>query len=484
MYCVIAVEPGIAPVVRDNLARRFPDWRFETVTDARELFALARTEPDAVVVSRFLPGEEPAEVLRRLPVEFPSSHIVLLVGALDERARAYLRQAAGYGLRNAVTGKLPGDRPYTVFAALEQAREEMPAVEGLEWEEEPEGANAGEPDVRARAAEDAEPLEQEERSEPDLRGRAFRPERGGDGLEPRWSRAESNRVARHGLSERGLPARGRGAWGFVLVAANKGGVGKTTVAAALSLALARGGVPVCLADFDFGGPSVAEFFDIRNRSGMERLAGARRPGRLARELLVEVEKNLAVLPGPMDKTIPALGPEETVEIVDELLRDYLVVGDTPPEFWAGKPWLEGLFERADLILAVVDQSKLSEAETRDYAPKMIMMGAEPGRIRIVLNRFNSRLHSARKVEAAFNAGFRIKKNLPRVAVSVPEDWENFVLQGYRGLVPGLEDRDSPWVRLAEVVARDLGLSYRPPAGGRPAGGGKGVLPGLLGRFAR
>jgi MinD-like ATPase involved in chromosome partitioning or flagellar assembly len=268
------------------------------------------------------------------------------------------------------------------------------------------------------------------------------------------------------------------------VAANKGGVGKTTVAAALSLALARGGVPVCLADFDFGGPSLAEFFDIRNRPGIERLAGARRPGRLARELLVEVERNLAVLPGPMDKTIPALGPEETVEIVDELLRDYLVVGDTPPEFWAGKPWLEGLFERADLILAVVDQSKLSEAETRDYAPKMIMMGAEPGRLRIVLNRFNSRLHSARKVEAAFNAGFRIKKNLPRVAVSVPEDWENFVLQGYRGLVPGLEDRDSPWIRLAEVVARDLGLPYRPLAQGGPAGGAKGVLPGLLGRFVR
>lgn len=136
MRCIIAAEPGAAEVIRENLQRRFLDWQFEAVTSADRLFQFSGEKPDVVVVSRFL-SSEPENVLKRLLVEFPVSHIVLLTGILNEQAKAYVRLAARYGLTNVVTGKLPGDKPYTLFAALTQVRQELLEVEEcLEWEEE------------------------------------------------------------------------------------------------------------------------------------------------------------------------------------------------------------------------------------------------------------------------------------------------------------------------------------------------------------
>ncbi|MGB9846524.1 MAG: AAA family ATPase, partial [Desulfotomaculales bacterium] len=237
---------------------------------------------------------------------------------------------------------------------------------------------------------------------------------------------------------------------------NKGGVGKTTAAIALSLVLSRSGIRTCLCDFDFGGPNVAVFFDIKNKPGIEKLSGKSHVERFAKELLVRVENNLVVLPGPMDKTLPYFEPGQLAEIVDFLAQEYLVVGDTPPEFWT-KPWLDGLFPRADLVLAVVDQSKFSEAETKDYAPKLLLQGVDPSRIRIVCNKFSAKLHSVKKVEAFFNAGIKAKKDLPRVIAAVPEDWEEFVKGGYRANIPRLDDPSSPWQKLAQEVAKELGL---------------------------
>lgn len=428
MYCLIAAESGAAEIIRDNLNKRYPDWRFEAATDAERLFQYAGERPDVVLVSRFLPGDDPSGILRRLTVEFPASHIVLLAGVLNEQAKTYIRQARKYGLGNVVTGKLPGDRPYTIFEALTRARREMLDT-GLEWDEE----GAAEEEMTAK------------------------PERGP---------AESPRPAmrlepvRYGYDD--FYRRRRPSGNLILVAANKGGVGKTTAAISLSLALARAGIPVCLADFDFGGPNVAVFFDVKGRPGIEKLAGKKHIDKFLPDLLVEVEKNLAILPGPMDKTLPYFEPEQLAEAVDVLSENYLLIGDTPPEFWT-KPWLEGLFPRADLVLAVVDQSKFSEAETRDYAPKLVLMGVEPSRIRIVCNRFSSKLHNVKKVEAFFNAGIKAKKDLPRVIAAIPEGWEEFVKAGYKGEVAGIDDLFSPWRKLAEEVAKDLGLSYRPAA---------------------
>lgn len=424
MYCLIAAEPGAAEIIIDNLRNRYPDWRFEAVTDAERLFQYAGERPDVVLVSRFLPGDDPSGILRRLTVEFHSSHIVLLTGVLNEQAKTYIRQAQKYGMGNVVTGKLPGDRPYTIFEALTQARREMFET-GLEWDE---GTVEEELIVMPE-------MEQEEVFRPVMRPE---PEHYGYGNYYRRRRSSGN---------------------LILVAANKGGVGKTTVAISLSMALARAGIPVCLADFDFGGPNVAVFFDVRNKPGIEALAGKKHVDRFLPDLLVRVEKNLVILPGPMDKTLPYFEPGQLVEVVDTLSEEYLVIGDTPPEFWT-KPWLEGLFPRADIVLAVVDQSKFSESETRDYAPKLILMGVEPSRIRIVCNRFSSKLHSVKKVEAFFNAGLKAKKGLPGAVAVIPEGWEDFVKAGYKKEIALLEDTHSPWRKLAEKVAGDLDIPLR------------------------
>lgn len=588
MYCIIAAEPSVAGKIQENLQKRFPNWQFAAVTSADQLFQLSAKRPDAVVVSQFLPGGS-EKVLKRLPVEFPASHIVLLVGVLNEQARAYVRQAAKYGLTNVVTGKLPGDRPYTVFAALTQARQELLEVEGLEWEEETLERDGGrEVSVGTSTIQETRKVNDcQELPELPVPSQVIqlRPESEGwrDALTGCYTRhyLESarleltysavfidldnfkpvNDVLGHEAGDKVLAAFGkmlaenlrgrdlavrwggdefvlvlpdtppegaevvveklREAWGqsapdtgnlkvgfsygvaagkgaggllaavkaadramyaakqekkqtpllkkyydnvyarrsdgkLVLVAANKGGVGKTTVAIALSLALSRSGVPVCLADFDFGGPNVAVFFDIKNRPGIEKLAGKSHVERFAKELLVKVEPNLAVLPGPMDKTLPYFESGQLAEIVDFLSQEYLVVGDTPPEFWT-KPWLDGLFPRADLVLAVVDQSKFSEAETKDYAPKLVLQGVDPSRIRIVCNRFSAKLHSVKKVEAFFNAGIKAKKDLPRVIAAVPEDWEEFVKGGYKTDIPKLDDPSSPWRKLAQEVAKELGM---------------------------
>lgn len=405
MLCLIAAEPGSAEVILENLQKVYPDWVFETCASSGDLQGYGGDRPDVLLLSRFMPGEE---MLRHIPSMFPASHIVLLAGTLNESARAYIRRAKQRGLENIVTGKLPGDKPYTIFAALTQARQKFTEEEGLEWEESREDReNATESTVR---------------------------------------------------TERANPYYRRRAGHFVIAAANKGGVGKTTVAVSLSLVMARAGIPTVLTDFDFGGPNVATFFEVKNKPGIEKLAGKKRPD-MIQELLIEVSPGLFILPGPQDNTMPYFEPEQLTEIVNVLSEEYLVIGDTPPEFWT-KPWLEGLFSRADLVLAVVDQSKFSEAETRDYAPKLVMMGVEPERIRVVCNRFNPKLHNVRKVESFFNSGFKKLKNPPQVIATVPEDWVSFVQKAYQGEAAGMEDSYSPWEVLGRKVAGDLGLPFR------------------------
>jgi hypothetical protein len=123
MRCLIAAEPGAAEVIRENLQRRYSQDKFETVTDPDLLLGCAREGkvPDAILLSRFLPGAQ--EILRFLPVMFPGCPVIILTGILNEQAKAFLRQAAEYGLTDTVTGKLPGDKPYTLFAALERIRQ-------------------------------------------------------------------------------------------------------------------------------------------------------------------------------------------------------------------------------------------------------------------------------------------------------------------------------------------------------------------------
>jgi ATP-binding protein involved in chromosome partitioning len=121
---------------------------------------------------------------------------------------------------------------------------------------------------------------------------------------------------------------------IIAVVSGKGGVGKSTVAANLALALSQGGAKVGLMDADIYGPSVPIMFGIRGERPMMIDTGDEKPWIAPIEkygiklmsigLLVD-EKNAVVWRGPMASS--AIRQFVTDVFWDEL--DYLVV-DMPP----------------------------------------------------------------------------------------------------------------------------------------------------------
>src|SRR4249919_790314 len=121
---------------------------------------------------------------------------------------------------------------------------------------------------------------------------------------------------------------------IIAVVSGKGGVGKSTVAANLALALSQGGAKVGLMDADIYGPSVPIMFGVRGERPMMVDVGGEKPMIAPVErygiklmsigLLVD-EKNAVVWRGPMASS--ALKQFVTDVYWDEL--DYLVI-DMPP----------------------------------------------------------------------------------------------------------------------------------------------------------
>jgi ATP-binding protein involved in chromosome partitioning len=121
---------------------------------------------------------------------------------------------------------------------------------------------------------------------------------------------------------------------IIAVVSGKGGVGKSTVAANLALALSQGGAKVGLMDADIYGPSVPIMFGVRGERPMMIEAGDEKAWIAPIEkygiklmsigLLVD-EKNAVVWRGPMASS--AIRQFVTDVFWDEL--DYLVV-DMPP----------------------------------------------------------------------------------------------------------------------------------------------------------
>lgn len=120
---------------------------------------------------------------------------------------------------------------------------------------------------------------------------------------------------------------------IIVVASGKGGVGKSTVAANLALALAEGGASVGLMDADIYGPSVPIMFGVRgerpmmvNIDGKGMIAPLEKYGikLMSIGLLID-EKQAVVWRGPMASS--ALRQFITDVYWDEL--DYLVI-DMPP----------------------------------------------------------------------------------------------------------------------------------------------------------
>ena len=521
-HCVLAVEKDAAEVIRNNLLQmeRFAGWKFDICEHTNQLDHYSRESPDVLVLSRFLPGEEPGKLLKHINTLFPGSHIVLLVGELDESCRGYLRVAKHYELANYVTGKLPGDRPYTLMVALTATRD--PGDEFM-FDDEQIQAPAERPEPVMENKPEA-PLETEpprakrhpgnllqpapEKHNPACAMKSRQEHFGYETAnEPVYRNQPGNYPEQHhkpGIMTQGhgqapvqytqpplgqpLPRRERHAGNYrgklILTVANKGGVGKTTTAITVAMALASAGIEVIIVDLNLAGPSIHTFFDIKPERGIEALGGNNMI--LLDRVLIGAPKqeNLTILPGPMDKTVLPDSMFEHGELANLfgtlLSMAQVVIVDTPSNFW-DRPWIPEVFEMADMVLAVVDQSKFSEMDTRDHAPKILLMGVSPEKIKIVLNKFSPKLHNAKVVEKAFNGKFKsdVQKNmLPKVIATIPADWDKHNLLGYKGKAAGLDDHRSQWHRLAEEVAHLAGLRYD---GQDKQHGNKKSLLGLLKR---
>ena len=118
---------------------------------------------------------------------------------------------------------------------------------------------------------------------------------------------------------------------ILTIASQKGGVGKTTVAANIAIALAQSGQRVLLIDADLRRPRIHKAFDLENRAGLTNtLVGERTLSEVTRD--VGIDKLSVVTCGPLPPN-PAelLHTKQFSELLDEAAAQYdRVIFDSPP----------------------------------------------------------------------------------------------------------------------------------------------------------
>ena len=462
MRCLIIAKE--AEVIIDNLLNIFPDIDFGVCADIDS----ASGRYDVILLSRFLCNR------KRLPeiaTRFALSHIVLLVGELDEDCMAYIKVAKSSGLTNVVSGKLPGDRPYTIMQALQEAIDEGVSNEPQEdtkpinlldqpEQEEPAQIFKLEQEEPIQKISEQKILEQDDvfmRKEMLLRE-----------IKKLTKELENTPVQGKIIQKPLKPApviREKASSSkstLITIAANKGGVGKTTTAATLAIALANARVPVTMVDLDFHGANVCVFFGLTPSRGIDSLSGLsdvaikhQLPG-----LLLETKhENLTVLPGIVNKSVvpkELFSSEELLNIVKTLISPVVIV-DTPPGFWA-YDYLFDTFVSSDMLLAVVDQSSFSKDDVKSYAPYLFSMGVSPEKIKIVLNRFSPKLSRAREIEKFFAESVSSKEK-PQIIATIPNDWDAHVISSSRSEAVGLKDPKNQWHQVAGEIAAMSGFRY-------------------------
>ncbi len=164
---------------------------------------------------------------------------------------------------------------------------------------------------------------------------------------------------------------------IIAVVSGKGGVGKSTVAANLALALSQGGAKVGLMDADIYGPSVPIMFGLRGErpmmmdlEGKGMIIPMERYGikLMSIGFLVD-EKNAVVWRGPMASS--AIRQFVTDVFWDEL--DYLVI-DMPPASELDSPPSAGWL---DVVVLVVEAER-----TRIKSAQRVKMNLERSGVRV------------------------------------------------------------------------------------------------------
>ncbi len=230
--------------------------------------------------------------------------------------------------------------------------------------------------------------------------------------------------------------------------ANKGGVGKTTVANSLALTLAKQEINTVICDFDFGGANLAGFYNLKGnfRNYFEDNV---------MECLIKAKNNLYVLPAPVNAIPNQIKGENLENVLSQLKKHFsIVLCDTCPSPWE-KDYMGNVFSKTDLVYAVVNQSKFSIEETKIYGPQLLYMGAEIGNIRIILNQYDPKLVSIKEVEKCFNSGFKkgVKK-LPSIVAVIPHDWQEANKATYKGNVTNVD----VWENVCQEIASKLNIT--------------------------
>jgi len=184
----------------------------------------------------------------------------------------------------------------------------------------------------------------------------------GDGTASPTRPGETDEQARdrQALAERLSTIRHR-----VLVLSGKGGVGKSTVAVNLSVALAESGRQVGLLDVDFHGPSVPRLLHVMESPG---------PGPDGTIVPVQVQKNLRVM------SIGLLLPSDTeaviwrgpmkMNVIRQFLRDVewgeldFLIFDLPPGTGDEPLSIAQLVEKADGAVIVTTPQELALLDVR------------------------------------------------------------------------------------------------------------------------
>lgn len=496
MRCVIAAEGDAAPKIIEALRsmEEFGKWQFVPCADYQELLQQQGNRPDVIAISRFLPGEKHPTLLRNLPFMFPGSRIVLLLGEMDEEARAYEKLARKFGLENIVRGPLPGESPYNLPTALQRDISEICAdyrqlslVEPTEQHDkdqcqedliQDEEATVYEEDqriheklTRQESKQVAEVLPTLKRRKISLRRRVKReakPEIVTQPLlEPLPQKVSENPWSRQPEEIVSLKEQIKGRKGIaVSVAANKGGVGKTSVLVKLANELTKVGLSVCIMDLDLHDPSIAIHYGLSGIPGIEVLANRPVSGQLIDDLIQEITPNLKVLPGVMDKRIdPYLERGKVNQILDYLTGCYdVVMVDTPAEFWRRENvHLKDAFTYSSIILAVIEQVSYSVKGSSIYGPKILAFGGKRENIRLVITKYvanASKLPKANELEKAFNASFKVKDI--KTSWIIPNNYVAFAESSYTGNTVEIDDSYSQCQQLVKEICEKVGKTYAPP----------------------